>query len=198
MEPDNQRPFIDQSFDDEWLDAALKQCGAAEPRSGLEGRVLARIRTERVEPITSAWRRWPALAVAGAMLLISVAVFLRGKSGTVTPASVANHTPIVREETGKTTKSPGKLRSRQAPRIVAHASRRHSGEGTATPHLDQFPAPLRLSEQEKILANYIEQFPHQALLEARVQTELLREELIERQELSPKDGTTQDSKDENR
>src|SRR5208337_3730017 len=57
---------------DDLLDNALKQYGAAEPRAGLEDRVLAAVRIEgrRVTPRNWSW--WPAV-IACVVLLLSVA-----------------------------------------------------------------------------------------------------------------------------
>jgi hypothetical protein len=198
MEPDN-RERLDDLLDDKWLDAALKQFGASEPRPGLEGRVLASIRSKRERATVRPWTRWAALAFAAGMLLISAAAFLM-RPNAVTPVSVNDHhtIPIVREGTERTDRlhrGTRSARSGKAAQTVAQVSRPQSG--VATPRPEQFPSPLPLSEQEQILANYVTQFPHQALLMARAQTDLLREELIERQEASPKDGTTEDSEQQN-
>jgi hypothetical protein len=42
------------------------------------------------------------------------------------------------------------------------------------PKLDQFPSPQPLSEQEKILANYVARFHDEALLVARARSESLQ------------------------
>lgn len=40
------------------------------------------------------------------------------------------------------------------------------------PKLEQFPSPIPLNEQEKMLARYVQEFPRKAALVARAQTDL--------------------------
>jgi hypothetical protein len=44
-----------------------------------------------------------------------------------------------------------------------------------TPMLEQFPSPTPLNEQEKMLARYVEEFPQKAVLVARAQTDLQKQ-----------------------
>jgi len=48
------------------------------------------------------------------------------------------------------------------------------------PRLDQFPSPRPLSEQEKILAMYIDRYPEHAALVAQARMETLRQDEEER------------------
>jgi len=61
----------------------------------------------------------------------------------------------------------------------------------ATVRQEQFPSPEPLSPQEQMLARYVEQFPREAVLLARAQTELFQREASER-EASPADRMTPD------
>lgn len=61
---------------DRWLDEALSQYSAAEPRLGLEQRVLNRVRAEE-QALAKRWNLWrwmPALAAIAAALVVAVAV----------------------------------------------------------------------------------------------------------------------------
>lgn len=61
---------------DRWLDEALSHYNDAEPRLGLERRVLARLQEEeKPAKRTVSWWRWmPALAAAAAVVIVAVAV----------------------------------------------------------------------------------------------------------------------------
>ena len=193
MEPRNRKLFVDQLLDDVRLDDALKQYGAAEPWPGLEARILAGIRAERERASTQRSRWWAALALATAMLLVSTAAFLVSSRRAAIPVSVADHsaTPLMSEGDARSGSSDRRPRPSGAFQIVAHASLGRAAK--AMPRLEQFPSPLPLSEQEQILASYVEQHPREALLIARAQAGLL----IEQQETSPENGTTQDSVEQN-
>ena len=61
---------------DEWLDEALSKYSAAEPRLGLEQRVVAQLRSgEKARAERRNWWRWmPAFAAIAAVLIVAVAV----------------------------------------------------------------------------------------------------------------------------
>lgn len=183
-----------EQFVNEWLAAALKQYGQAEPRAGLENRVLTAVQTER-EPRTSRkWQWWPALAALTAILTIAMGVYLARWDGR------KEHSPIARENIGPVEVSGAQPNPAIAPRIreatnqrpPSDAQRRslHSVHESVSQRLERFPSPEPLSEQEQILARYVQQFPHEADLTAEVQTEFARQEMLAEQsppesEISP-------------
>jgi len=180
----------------EWLDAALKQYGEAEPRSGLEGRVLATLRVERERRATNQWRWWPALAVLAVVVLIGGAIFLARRPDVTAPTSATNRAdipvaPTVPERSIASHDIGVSAIVRPAQSGRPHRSL-HVAHETRTPHLDQFPSPEPLSEQEKILADYVRNFGHEAVLLARAQSELLKREALEQKESSPRNETTTD------
>jgi hypothetical protein len=60
---------------DQWLDEALSEYSAAEPRFGLEQRVLNRIRTEEQDSRKwNFWRWMPAFGAIAAVIVVAVAV----------------------------------------------------------------------------------------------------------------------------
>lgn len=60
---------------DQWLDEALSEYGAAEPRFGLEQRVLNRVRAEQQRSRKwNVWRWMPAFAAIAAVIVVAVAV----------------------------------------------------------------------------------------------------------------------------
>jgi hypothetical protein len=63
---------------DRWLDAALRARADAEPRMGLEDRLLARLATEHPRP-TFSWM--PLLAAAVVVIAVSAALILTYANG---------------------------------------------------------------------------------------------------------------------
>lgn len=188
---------------DRALDAALAQYARVEPRVGLEQRILANLLAKQTEVPHAAWRRWGLAGFAIAVLIVAVAV--GWKSGTTTPSVIADHPwAIPRSSRGPETQVAGgdlnPIRpERQAAnrKAIVHPSPA-TVAAAATPKLDQFPSPVALNaqdrfpsprpltEQEKILASYVTQFPMEAALIARAQTELAeREEKEELEEYGP-------------
>lgn len=163
---------------DEWLDAALKGYGVAEPRPGLENRIFANVRAERRRATVRGWRRWPAVAAMAAVLLISVGVFLARSRGN------AKSVPIAKENVGAEAKPnqrdyPGAEQGAHDVHRVNRSAPRHGTETAAHPRTEQFPTPQPLSEQEIALERYIEEFPREATLMAQAQTELTRQEMLD-------------------
>lgn len=178
---------------DKWLDAALKQYCQADPRIGLEGRVLANLRAESER--LAERRNWRhALAAVTAIIVVGTMIFLiRGRD--VARQVVAKH-----EAPGVTNTSSGPNSDHTSPnhaaekvtpsvarlpRKSAQTSRpARAVETVAEPRLEQFPSPQPLSEQEEMLASYVAQFPHEAVEVARAQTEIRKQEELEIQQYS--------------
>lgn len=186
---------------DQWLDAALSQYGKAEPRAGLEGRVLASLQAERSR-IASGRRWWWAAGTVAATAAITLAVWLGHGYRARTPDGVgttARHDagggdrPTPYPEVHPAPRQPvAQLARRALPRPLAQRMTR-TPEVADAARLERFPAPTPLSDQEKLLARYVQQFPHRAALIARAQTELRKRDEIEMAAPWPKNTETNDS-----
>src|ERR1700685_237668 len=161
------------------LDTALAKYATVEPRTGLEERILANLRAQREKPANWAWWSWTAagaLAVAG--------IVAAGMLSWKTADNLAKHHPPIEAPraagtqiarngetngTGPRTRMPGK-------RSSVHLRRTEKDAG---PKLDVFPSPLPLSEQEKMLASYVAEYPKEAALIAQLRTEALQREFEE-------------------
>ena len=185
---------------DRMLDAALAKY-ASEPRAGLEERVLANLRNESARVPDRAWWRWSAIAAVAAVIVTVLALSLRpdkpsrtvvvNHSSTPTKAPKDRGTEIVSNahKNGTRPARPSTARKpamRPPPPEVAIAS---------APRLDQFPSPQPLSEQEKILQNYVAQNPEQAVLLARARTEALRRDQLEELNSFPSGEPARDSEE---
>ncbi len=151
---------------DRALDAALAKY-AAEPRIGLEARVLANLRSAQADAPQRTWLRWAPLSAAAVVLIAG----LVWKTGTKPNVAFNQTVPVpqvsplpqnsaVQPETGAKT----------IVRMTAHHPRHASRP--ARPRLDQFPSPQPLSQQEQLLASYVSQFHDQAVLVARARAEM--------------------------
>ena len=165
---------------DRLLDAALKQYAAVRPREGLEGRILARIRSRTSEPESRARWRWLTAAAAVALVVI-ITLALRPHAKPQPTFAQHSSTPPAPKVAAAT--------SQPRPAINRPKRRLHTVSETqvaqALPKLDQFPSPQPLSEEEKLLASYVAVYPKQAALLAKLRTEELERERIEQQSKSP-------------
>ena len=139
-------------FVDELLDAALKRYGGEGPRAGLETRVLAGVRRRQ----GAARRRrlvWALAACAGILAAIVLVLHsAHAPSGQrVTRASVP-------PQAVKPVPNPGSADSRiRSPRLVQgprEKPRTAKSRVRATERPEQFPSPMPLTEQEKLLLTY--------------------------------------------
>ena len=176
-----------------WIDDAVSQYGKAEPRPGLEGRVLARLAEARQEssPAPPWWsmRWWSALAFSAAAILALVMVWQQRRGPAHIPANpVAKIATTPRtEEHAAGSKRPleENTKSARESRVRAVAQNRANHHALAVaatqnaPKLERFPAPQPLSEQEQLLARYVQEFPRKAALMARAQTELRKQDELE-------------------
>lgn len=153
------------------LDLAISQYGKAEPRSGLESRVLAGLQAERSRITSRRHWWWAGGAITAAVAIVALA--WAGANGrTKNPGVVARTSMPSRHEEAQRSIEP--VRAQQAvhpAKEVAH--RRPANQPScetpvaATPKLDQFPSRRRMSEGELLLARRLsEQTNTEALFES--------------------------------
>ena len=173
-----------QSDLDRLLDTTLAKYTAVEPRAGLEDRVLANLRVPQTPLDIRTWWRW-GLAVAFAVVIVMTGLALKwGRS----PAPVVEHHPSILTPASRTpapqvaAKAEGnqvRLPRLMPERRVNVRRSRPKIVVAANPKLDQFPSPRPLSEQEKLALDYIREFPEEANLIARAQTNTDQQEETE-------------------
>ncbi len=150
---------------DRWVDEALVEYTAPDPRPGLELRTLAYVRAHQQTRRFGIWRRWTLAAAA----VTAVAIALH----TYWPAPrriqpIAQRTPLrnpapASAQTGSTAqvKMPvATKRKMQTARIAVAASE---------PRLETFPSPLPLTPGERTLLGLVRQSPSALTEVARAQ-----------------------------
>ena len=166
FENPSRRPLDDQ------LDAVLAKYAAVEPRTGLEERILANLKSRERASAPVAWPRWAgALAVA---LLIAISLLWVEKHSPQQllprPATLpeqASHQPIAQSARSHSTR-------RVKPVKVSAADKRSFTQpalAAAEPKLDRFPSPQPLTAEELALVRYVQSFPQEATLIAQAQEE---------------------------
>lgn len=166
---------------DEILDKALAAYGQAEPRMGLEARVLARLEEAKTSPARAWWWKW-AWAPAAALLLAGGLYLARPHTPLPTAPSVAGK-PVAPAVTAAQPEAPAviaaapakpRVRPRVAPKVAEAAARQ-----------PQFPAPQPPSEQEKLLLAYVRTQPQAAAQQAQAAAAPLAEMKIKPLEFEP-------------
>ncbi len=165
------------------LDAALSKYSAVEPRAGLEERILANLRAEQARVPNRAWWRWSAALVAVVIILAMVVALRPGRrheDGTARQAPPAIQNPTQPETQLVATRVDHG--TAKAARVAPRAPAKHSIHPavSAPPKLDRFPSPQPLSEQERMLARYVADYPQRAALLAEARMEALRQDAQER------------------
>jgi hypothetical protein len=171
---------------DRWLDAALPHFSEADPRVGLEARVLATLASDRREREQNRYR-WPwRLALAAALAAVVIVVIARapwrsGQPPVVTerpttpgaPAGTESPPPVV---TGVTSNPAlGTNGRRNNPHLRAVVG------GAPAPRLAQFPAPRPLSEQERLLVALVDNSSSEQLAQDAALQQRLRKQVEEAQ-----------------
>lgn len=164
------------------LDEALAKYAAVEPRAGLEERILANLRAEPARAPEHGWWRWSVAAALTAVVIIALAVAWRSFQ---TAPALVEHNPSSTKPSSPQQAQVVSIGEEKAPLQKprpAHKTTRPAHPAVvaaALPKLDQFPSPQPLSEQEKILAKYVNEHPRQAVLVARARMAALKEDLAE-------------------
>ena len=155
--------FTSKDSLDRWLDSAFRQYGNAEPRPGLEQRVLANVNRQQ-EQIAPRW--WWALAASGAVAAILLLWLAIAPQHPKHQSNVAQNLPQpALRELPPRRPSAGEIK--RVPKPVKPIAVTARTQVAAAPHLSQFPSPRPLSAQEFEIANYVKQFPSEALLLAQ-------------------------------
>ncbi len=160
---------------DHQLDTALEKYAAADPRTGLEERILANMRSARAQAPDRTWWRWGLAAAVAAVVVLAMAWRSGKPSHSLTVSHPSAATQVLKEPgtqavANSNRSDPHPLRpgpAHKATAIHAHPPAAIAAEVK----LDQFPSPQPLSKQELALARYVSEFPQEATLIARTQAE---------------------------
>lgn len=175
---------------DQWLDAALARAGNVEPRPGLENRVLMTLQLER-ERVKTRSRWWWTLGAAGAAVAIVMWVSIPAGQP-IANRTAGNSTTHGRDVSVSRPAARHRQPGTEHAHVVAPGARRPANSGivlhASGPKLDQFPSPQPLADQEQILSRYVCEYPERAILVARAQTQLRKQEA--QQMLIPTSTTT--------
>ena len=154
---------------DQLLDSALQQYGNVQPRTGLESRILASIETQSRSVRR---RRWilSLASIAGVCAITGALLHLGNESKPSVGTEISSHQFPMLKATG----NPPNVASAFPPiKKSAPPGKRQflklSAGSKSTRHLQHFPSPLPLTEQELALAKYAESFPKEAELIAQEQ-----------------------------
>lgn len=157
---------------EEWLDQALQQYGNAQPRAGLESRIVRNLAAEEQRWFYKGWR-W---ALVGASVTILLTTIWFGIENRVPQTKEHAFIPVQSQSAPNQPEvmspSASNRASRQSRRNQAHA---FTSAHLRKPRLDQFPSPRPASEEELILAKYVERFPKEAMLISQEQNEFEQE-----------------------
>ena len=153
---------------DDMLDSMLANYSSAEPRPGLETRILANLREAAEKEAPQGWWnfKWLWAGVVAAAIIIAT-VLINGRHRVAPPTNVVvrtsqpapqpeihPHAPTVRNETARI--------HRHKPSTVPAIQQ------NATLALNQrpaiFPTPTPLSEQEKLLLSYVAGTPREEVV----------------------------------
>jgi hypothetical protein len=176
---------------DRALDAALAKYAAVAPGPGLEERIMANLHAERMRVPERAWWNWGIAAAVAAVIVVGVA-FTWKSSRPV--QQIVHHAPTQQnpkqlpQAVAKDAPESARNVMTPTPSVSAHHSPPVIAAVAANPRLDVFPSPQPLSEQEKLLLDYVHQSPTEAAQIARAQTELAAREESERAGLQPGAG----------
>jgi hypothetical protein len=167
---------------DEILDKALANYSQAEPRLGLEARVLARLEEEKASP-ARLWWRW-AWVPAAAALLIAGGLYLARPRTQAPPSVAVQSSPPVTAPAPKAAPLVIQATTQAKPRVQPIAAPSAMPAATAVKQ-PQFPAPHASSEQEKLLLAYVRLQPQAAAQQAQAAGQPLKEINIQPLEIQP-------------
>jgi hypothetical protein len=177
---------------DAMLDSLLSTYASAEPRPGLETRILANLQEESVKTsggwsLILMWAGGAAVAVAAILL----AAYLFRPAPQQAPQVVVNPTApqIVAPVHTPPQESARQESTREAQPRAPHPKRSPEVQ-VADVRQDVFPSPSPLSEQEKLLFSYLRATPREELVAQSHPDEPPADEAPQDQSALPARGTT--------
>jgi hypothetical protein len=165
------------------LDRALAEYGHAEPRLGLEARVLARLDDEEQSSARAGWWKWSWVPAAAALLIVGGLYLSRPRAPEAPKVAEQPAPPVT---TAATKPQPPAVTA--APRTRPHMRPAlHSAPQLAEAPARQprFPAPVPLTEQDRLLLAYVRSQPQAAAQQAKAAAEPLAEMKIPPLEIPP-------------
>jgi len=157
---------------DEMLDSLLTNYASAEPRPGLETRILAQVRVQGKKQNRGSNLQWVLTAAALASAVIVTILIYRSRPES-RPASsqVANSPQRQNNPTPQLQKTIPDLSASERLTHRGSPDRRHivrmkepMGNEVAVVKQDVFPSPSPLSAQEKLLFRYLSRTPREELI----------------------------------
>ena len=182
---------------DQLLDSLLSRYSDAQPRPGLETRILATVRAQAGKQKRPGWKQiWMWAGAAAAIAIIAVVMMMNYRAQKVPGSPTIANTP-------QPAVIPLKHSSAEHQRLAEEPpERKHS----ALPHpgpvvvsdvrhevrQDVFPAPAPPSEQERLLLGYLASTPQQEVIaQSRPDRPPLEEEIVpETQPVVPRSNST--------
>lgn len=187
MDMGERKPYKENEGPDDLdraLDAALAKYSSVEPRKGLDQRVMANLKAQPAGvPAHVSWRWGLALALVLLLFVAGLAWNSRKVSHPVMvrqePTSVPGTNARAAEGSGLEHQPAQVLKAPIVEAVVHKKRKRDPGVRlglTSVPKRQQFPSPQPLSEQEKLLASYVAQYPERAILTARAQADFEKQD----------------------
>jgi hypothetical protein len=170
---------------DRWLDHALRQYGTAEPRLGLEERLIAKLASKGRTAHLRLQILLPLYALVAAAVCVAIWVRVASQHA-ITP-----QTPVRTLESktaGEHRQMPPKAVAFERPR-GKRPTPKHAAAAIKSAKVKQFPSPRPLTQEELLFARYAEQFPEDAMLIAQEQRKF--EEGTRRAENELRDSATE-------
>jgi hypothetical protein len=162
---------------DRLLNSALAQYGKAEPRSGLEGRIMANLQAEQQRADSRRHWQWWSFGLAATAALVALVWWVAIPAKRVDPHEVAKNEQVHYPQEpflGNQKKEDRVMRAADSPKAKPpHHQDPARVEAVAAKQdlrRPQFPTPAPLSPQEQLLARYVNEFPDAAVSTARAQT----------------------------
>jgi hypothetical protein len=135
-------------FVDEMLDASLRHYAKAEPRPGLEGRVLAEVRArQEAARRRTTWAWAVGVACLAALVTLLMIAWPRQQPA---PLHMTAEAPAILSAPAVAKIAPPV----QPP--ISHRPRHPATSSRVDTRPPQFPTPRPLSEQEKLLLEYVQ------------------------------------------
>ncbi|HWX53899.1 MAG TPA: hypothetical protein VN176_04835 [Verrucomicrobiae bacterium] len=152
----------DQHFE-QLLDSLLQAYSDADPRPGLETRILAGLNAQAVARKSPLIWLWAGAGAAVAVALV-MAILLHRAAVAPQPPKIAGTNPAAIQRVPSTEHTSAPTRAGALTPSKQHASPMTNQSPVASVRQDIFPTPAPLSEQEQLLLRYLRTTPREEVV----------------------------------
>jgi len=186
----------DTQFVEQLLDAGLARYSSVTPRPGMEQRILAAVEAAQPRRLWLVWSGWLATGAVATVILFSIITLLHHRTPMVAPGRIAANPGATMGREPVAAPPPVAVKNAVHPAAPIHGheyARVTAAHAAAEPRLAEFPSPQPMTDEEKLLLEFVHRNSAEVLSASAAESTEIPELKIREIEIAPLDVEPNDS-----